>query len=620
MKLPHYFHLSSFLFLLILFCGCECFLDDPIEKYQGNGEYVIRESRKSVNCVHQISTLCTSSGGMGIIVDDSIFKFDDVVVRYSPVVSDDGQYAWVEQQKVSGYDVIWLDKSILHSRYCLNYLTAGRTKAVCIESDNAHIRTVVYLIDMSSGEAERIALWDNEYIENISQYSDDSFGIITCSYDENGNKSYNIYSINEDSTIIKILGGIPLLTVFPKDTIHQESLTVECIKISENERFLFNALSLFREQNDAFAYGNDYRGRISWGESPRLRGLCELFEKTREVYFKDKIDAVVNGLMNARNKFTGLIINDLNPESLWSSKCYSIDNEPMSILVNNSEILSSLLYVCNKGLVVDKGIVEAAKIAVCYYEQFYFDSHYHSPNGSPVTYDGIVVPWNYQNSMAEVFLGVYLQTGEQRYLDRCNELISVFMSEWVDDDNRIYWHYWPNVFYKGWSDDGRSTHSPFKTASVDNNFEDASHAGISVRLLSRYKESIPNGVVNDRCMEKIENNMNYFCFRNGFSNYISGNESGSPRAWHNLISPYWSYLHNDEYEKYVMQGYNKCFPSWDSQVQLFANARLYRPEVPEQSITITRRQLEHDGQLKDLESFELSRNELYSYLRVFDND
>lgn len=621
----HYLFYVILLSLIVIGCSkaSNGEVDDGQTFYSGNNEFTIREISQSVNSKHEVSTFVTSKRGMGVMIDGVRKDFDDVAMRYCPVVNDEGTYAYVRQLKGLGYDVVLEEKSVLHSGACLDYLSVGSEKAVCVQSDNGKDITRLYLIDMSSGNCECIARWDKEFIEDVTRYGDNQFGVITCVFTPKGTKRYNVYTVNgSNGTFAKVANGVEELIVFPLGGLkrNDEGLIIDVLQMQDNERLLFNAMKLvYKRHNEAFAYGNDFRGRMSWDQSARLRGLCELYKKIKDSDIKKRIIDTVYGIMNARNMFSGIFSDDWNPEFLWSSKCYTLNSEAACILVENSEIMSALLLACNEGIVKNREIVETAIKLYDYYDQWYKSGHYFQPYGYPVDIDGLIVPWNYQNSMAEVCLGLWIETGDQKYLDRCNELICTFMDEWIDEGNRIYWHYWPMAFYEGWEDDGRSMYTPSRSPQEDNLFEDASHAGISVRLLCRYVESVPNGVVNVGHLQKIQSNMESFCHEDGFSRFISGDEGYSPRAWHYWISSYFAYLKNRNFEQYVRQGYLGCFPEWDSQQALFANARLYKAESVNGTIVVNRKRIE-ENDLVDVKSFTLNRGNLIDYFRIDYNE
>lgn len=608
--------------LLLCLMACNNSLDNGVEiskEYSGNEPYTIRETRSSVSGVHHISTFVTNRSGMGIELDGEKKYYDDIAIRYKPVVGNNGKYAYAQQLKGSGYDIIWEGKSVKKSSSCLDFLTGGADKAVFVESEMGRDKVSrVYLLDLMTGGVSNVANWADLYIDSVCEYSANQFGIIVCQFDSNGTKSYSLYVLDGISgNVLEELSGETDVIAFPRKVSENEkrSLQVDFLRMSGNDRLLYNALQVVGGGKDAFSFGNDFRGRMSWDESERLRGLVELHRKTHVDAIRNRITNVVDGIMNARNEFTEIVSDEWNPEFLWASKCYTLNGEAACIMAENCEILSSLLLVCNEGLVKNSEIVKVAKQAYEYYDAWYKDGHYYQPKGYPAELDGIVVPWNYQNSLAEVCLGLWIETREQKYLDRCNEQIMTFMGEWVENGDRIYWHYWPMAFYDGWKDDGRSLHIPSRAPQDDKLFEDASHAGISVRLLKRYVDNVKNGVVNESHIRKIEQNMKYFCHQDGFSRFISGDENYNARGWSYWISPYFAYLENADFELYVQQGYLGCFPEWDSEESLFAYSRLYKPEL-NTGVTIQRKRLNEKGELESVMSSTMTADDLWDYLNL----
>ena len=603
-------------------CGCDRMptVDAGIEDITLPPRAVTREQSVSPDGKHRISVFVTRQG-MGINIDGVEQLFDDYSVRFCPAIDDEGHYIWVQETKGKGYDIVWMDKSVRHSSACIDHLIVSGTKAVAVESFNSNTginSTVLYVIDMSSGECENVLKLSNEYIEETSRYGNGMLGVLSSRFDNDGNKQYFLYRIDGNALTAECIEeNQTSLVSFPIDATvpAPDRMTVDYIRITDNDRYLYNALKLYKGGNDAFAYGNDFRGRMAWDESYRVRGLCELYKKTNDSRFKKRANEVAAALLEGRNSYVGIPNDEWNSEYLWSSKVYSIGNAAICTLVENSEIMSALLYACNEGVISNKkGIVAAGKKAYDYFDKWYREGHYYLPKGMPSSGDGIMVPWNHQNSFAEVALGLYAETGEQQYLNRCDELITTFMKDWEEESDRVYWHYWPTEIYRGWTNDGRSVNWPSNPASEDNLFEDASHAGISVRLLSRYVEIIPNGVVGKDVLRKIESNMKYFCFRDGFSRFISGDVGYSPKAWHYWISPNFSYLQNTEFEKYVRQGYLRCFPLWDSQGAFYANAKLYRDSTV--GVKVERKSLDDSQILKSEETFELSEKDLYDYIGI----
>lgn len=619
--IDRFYILLFFLFFFLFFCGCDKSIATRENGgHEGGNVPTIREMSVSADGHHKISTFVTRSSGIGLVIDGVQKHYDDFSMRYSPVIDNGGHFAWIQESKGKGYEIMWQGQSVLLSAPCVDHLTAAGSKALAVQSDLGKNTTRLYLIDMDNGDCECIHKWYSEYVEEICRYGEDSFGVLTCRFDNYGDKRYNLYRVDGFTKAVeRVLKDIACLVAFPVDSSKPaaEGFTIDLITIDDNSRYLYNALKLYGGGNDAFALGNDFRGRLAWDESQRLRGLCELFKKTKNNNVHQRINEVVTSILNGRNSYVGVVEDDWNPGFLWSSKCYSIGANPICTLVENSEILSALLYACNEGYVLnEERVIKVAEEAYDYFDQWYRFGHYYLPKGIPAISDGLLVPWNHQNSMAEVALGLYLETGEQKYLNRCEDLIKSFKTEWVEGNDRIYWHYWPVDIYEGWQDDGRSVNQPSAAATEDILYEDASHAGISVRLLSRYRDVVPQGVVSSNEMRKIETNMSYFCFGDGFSRFISGNLSYNPKAWHYWVSPYFSYLYNAEFEKYVRQGYLRCFPLWDSQGALFANAKMYRRVSSGNKISIERKRMDDLCEMRAIDSFELSIDGLYNYLGI----
>ena len=586
----------------------------------GNSNYTICETSSSKDDAHQISTFVTPNAGMGLLIDGIRIEYNDVGVRYNPIINDSGNYAWIQQISGKEYDLVWKSKSILHSGAALSFLTVNNEKAVCVQSDLGYNLTRIWLINMMTGACECVKKIFGEYIEDVCSYGSEYFCVVTCKYNNDGEKLYNLYTINgnmsEVSLVINDERAVLSIDSFESDS--NKELIIEYLHLCNNDKFLYNALDIYRSgaYNDLFAYGNNFRGRLSWDVSYRLMGLCELYKKLKSKSIKERIQNIVIALLNSRNKYIGINEIEWNSDILWSSCCYSLGYRPINLLCDDCELLSAMLYICTEGLLathLQSEIIKTALSAYDYYEKWFNNDHYILPYGCPMQFDGIVVPWNWQNSMADVCLQLYMLTKDDKYLERCEKLLITFISEWKEESNRIYWHYWPKEFYDGWEiDENKSMNTPSRDRYEDRLFEDASHAGISIRLICRYYSLFATGVISEQMINKIESNMNYFCFRDGFSQFISGDESYVPREWHYWISPYFAYLNNEKYQKYVRQGYLKCFPCWDSQGSLFANSKFFESNLPEKTIKIDKYILSNNdnGQLEFITSQKINRRQL----------
>ena len=392
------------------------------------------ETAVSPSGVHRISTIATRNG-IYVEIDGTEYPFDDIAVRYSPCVNDSGTNLYAQQTPGSGYDAILNGNSVLHSGACIDFCRIGDTTGVFVESDTGKECTRVYTVDLASDACECAASLKGEYMEESRTLNGDRFGFITSSYTASGDKLYHLYCLDAKEThIMKLVGDFTDLITFPdrKSEEQDDRICIERLSMSENDRFFYNAVQIWKQQyGEPFSSGNDFRGRLSWNESERLRGLCELFLKTGYSELNSQIRNAVSNILAAQNDRIGIPENEWNPGFLWTSKAYSDDNEPVSILIENAEILSALLYACNEGIVSKRSeeyaqILQTAEAAFDYYDQWYENGHYYLPYGYPTSTDGLVVLWNYQNSMAETALGLFIETGDKLYLKRCEELIREF--------------------------------------------------------------------------------------------------------------------------------------------------------------------------------------------------
>lgn len=544
------------------------------EMYSPNGQYIIR-------------TILNRESGIEVYVNDERVTYDAIGLEYNPIITDNGHFGYILEHSGDGYKVIIDGETIFETKALLHYLTVSETKALFAMADNGENVTRFYLVDLESKEWVHINSYPEEYVEEVTALPSDCFVWITSRISEGAEKRYYLYyydpAMGQGPAIC--IKDSPDRLVFYADTEDSEkSLTVDRLKMDENAKFLFNAYRVvMEEEGEPFSRGNDYRGRIAWNESYRIRGLTELYRKTKDDNIHRELEQAVAHVMLSGNEKLGLE-GEFLPSFLWCEKAYSIEKEPVSIIVDNCEILSALLFPLTEGIIDEDfegygDIIDTAECAFDFYESYYADGHYYLPYGYPMTYDGAAVPWNWQNSMAEVSMDLYLLTRKTKYLDRCQELVAAFKSEWVETDDRIYWHYWPQSHYDGWFlEDNVSSNTPSLEPLEDKLFEDTSHAGISLRFLWRYHQYVDDDYVTEEDLRLIENNMNYFCTERGFSRFVSGDMEYAPISWVNSPGVWWAYLSNDIFENFVAEGSLNVYAEWDNTGRMFANAYNYSPQ------------------------------------------
>lgn len=625
--------------LILAVCVCEKHkMRIPGEETNVNvlndSDEIIWEEMYSVDGKHVIKTVPSRESGIEVYVDGERVTYNSVGLIYNPVITNDGHFGYIIEYSGDGYKVVIDGVPIFETKQLLHFLTVSETNALFAMADNAENVTRIFLIDLESKKWFHICSYAEEYVEEVTALPSNSFAWITSRIGEGAEKDYNLYyydPVTEQKPVAYIKGSPDRLVFYTDQNEYAKGVVVDRLKADENAEFLFNSYRvMLEEKEEPFSKGNDYRGRIAWNESYRIRGLTELYQKTQDVRIREQLERAMLSVMLSRNGELGLEESEFLPSFLWCEKAYSIEEEPVSIIIDNCEILGALLYPLTEGVITEdfkgyKDIVDTAKCAYDFYETTYADGHYYLPYNYPMAYDGAKVPWNWQNSMAEVSLDLYLLTGEIKYLDKCHELIVSFRDEWVEENNRIYWHYWPQSHYSGWiPKDDVSSNTPMLESVEDELFEDTSHAAISLRFLWRYHRYVNDEYVTKKDLCQIENNMNFFCREQGFSRFISGDTEYIPLSWINPPGPWWVYLSNDIFRKFVAEGSVNVYGEWDNMGRLFANAYYYDSQkdagmhVSRCRISIDNGKLQEDYiRMDTIEEFDLDSTGIAEYVRQY---
>lgn len=233
----------------------------------------------------------------------------------------------------------------------------------------------------------------------------------------------------------------------------------------------------------SFSCFNNYDGRQTWYLSYRLEALIAYDMATESEYpFEAVITKSLNCLLNSFKKERGA--NNYG----WPTTKYSINGDNLSLLVNNARIMYSLIKVINHFELdnnLEQKILVLAREMFIFYEDDYdiYSMNYRFRYGEPYWADGLKVPWNMQNIMGLMLIELYYSTLDSIYLERVEQLYSSFSNQWVLKDGLLVWHYWPDEFYKGWEDETFSSNTPSKASTVDNLYEDTSHAAENIKFI-----------------------------------------------------------------------------------------------------------------------------------------
>ncbi len=119
---------------------------------------------------------------------------------------------------------------------------------------------------------------------------------------------------------------------------------------------------------------------------------------------------------------------------------------------------------------------------------------------------------------------LYVATGNNKYKERAFALAELFKSEFVyTADNCLLWHYFPEEYYRGWSvDDNISVNTPSQVPSIDNLYEDVSHAGWNISFVVRFNELFPEEIFSDTDIDCLKNTLNSIRYGERYLRFISG--------------------------------------------------------------------------------------------------
>ncbi len=361
---------------------------------------------------------------------------------------------------------------------------------------------------------------------------------------------------------------------------------VELIKFkNDNSKYLYNAYFFYYlyQSGEPFSITNNYGGRISWNESYRLLGLIELYEKTSNMMVLQDIEKTINGILSVTNKNLKVNLSKEQCLNLWSTKKYSISKETkLNLLVDDAMILWPLVKAVNSGMgeEVSAKIIQTAEELFCVFEKDYFGGNYFFEKGIDFSVDGICLPWNQQNAMGLMLIELYKNTGNEKYYRICREMITSFKNEWIVKDNYIAWHYWPIMFYEGWSIiDEISLNTPSKNKTEDLLLEDVSHAGLNLEFILSYHDTFKDNIISCEDINKISNNINKWCFKDGFARFISGDIEYSPKGYNYHIPHHWAKLKNDHLDAYFTSLHDHVNPDFDNMSLLIAYAVKYDPDI-----------------------------------------
>lgn len=473
--------------------------------------------------------------------------------EYYPVINERGDFAYVQAPNPWTASKVFLNSTEVtpKSGTLFKTLALSSDHLAFIEEMPSPLSHVLWIVDLASKSQKQYSLPPNVLATKIQFLS--SKKLLLEAFNSLS-KSLDIFSFSFETfqftpefitTENEILKKVYFDNGFVVDTIS-----------SAGDLFLF-FYSLFASQlNNGLIGGNNFLGRLSFGVSPRLSALVEVWEKYKDPRLAVLINSIVTNILGVRNKLLGISGQNIHPD-LWCTKKYSTDKQtPLCLMIDDATICYSMLQAANSGVISDSKTVETiisiGEALVQFHEPVYNSEEkcYHIPQGIRFWGDGVWMPFNWQSEFGLVLLELYRAKKSEMAKQRAFELAKNFRDQWEIQDGKALWHYWPRQFYQGWSSSNKiSSNTPNYPATTDEYFEDVSHAGFNVKFIVEYQKSFPETVFSEQDLLALKKTADSLILPGGVARYMSGKEVGAletdapGRGWMEIKGAVWENMY-----------------------------------------------------------------------------
>jgi len=599
------------LLLIVIIC-CEILYENKRMRDMSNS--IPYQSSVSQNKTNQIESRVIKGEMPDLYINGRPITNNEMGIEYTPQINDKGDYAYAYFEESNSKSEIVLNRSKIYEGGICYVLALTNSYLVFSNLDLEKNVSTLYKYNLNKKEMTPIFDKTGIYFKEASILNDEE--ILLQSWGDSNKTGVNLIDlVSGIEKKLDIQENADLLEAYA----NVDGYTLITASGNRNGKYLLNAIYNYYkfQYGEPFSAANDFAGRISWNESARLEGLIEICKKTGNKEVEATIVAAVENILSVRNEYLGINTVDA-PKFLWSTKKYSLDQRtPRSDLVDNGQILYSLLKAANYNIVSDETkdkIIHIAEQAYDYFnEQYDGKGHYTWRKGSCFYLDGIELPWNQQNDYALSLIELYKLTSNDKYYKRIKDLMSTFKVEWIiNQDNTIMWHYWPLVFYEGWDEqDNKSINTPKREEQIDKVLEDTVHAAINAKFIMEYHNTFDDGLITSSDLAGVKKAMDYFCSKDGFNANISGLGKEGSKSYLSLPGVWWV-----EYEnQYLADLYSNlghfAYPDFDYSI-LYRYASLY-DENEEISLTIAKDVYSLNGTLRSSSS-----EQIYSIDAAFD--
>lgn len=421
---------------------------------------------------------------------------DNERIEFEVAVNDLGNVAYALEQDSSRESLLYIDSEQIELPIGM-YKNLNLTDEQLIFNgyDSATEQNTIWTYDLGSKSLTsfNIDVFPNKIVWHQEQLMLD--GVENASYT---NQVY-VVDIDQESLELQQPGA---------GSCYYIAQDVKCYSDNQTEEMLFDiALNELRENDPlaALSCGTGFDGRLSWTVSYRLHSLIKLLDlkELKPDLFQDVLYPIENVLTKSVDcLLTNVGQYEAQGHPFWPTRKYSIDAaHVLSLAINDAMVMYPLVLAANKKRLTEEQLQKVTTLAQQFYDfhEPQFDNElslYRFEYDIPYALDGIPLPWNMSAIMALTYLETFELTGEERYKSRAIILAQSFIQSWVpQNDGRLLWHYWPDMFYQGWQqEDLVSVHTPVRNPSEDVRFEDLGHAGLNVWFINKVAEQYQSEV------------------------------------------------------------------------------------------------------------------------------
>lgn len=393
------------------------------------------------------------------------------------------------------------------------YDKSARTSSICLyDTERGEVHTIAAGMPVATGEC--VTYGENAVLLEAYDYETKASTVLEARLD-GPDGAWQIESVTDGN-------GNSFLRTVP------EGVRIEQVTGDDNAMYLFNAhYWLEKYQNcEPWAGSTDFAGRISWNESYRLIGMLKLLEKTGDAELRTDIANAVHRLIATRKAAYRESGRDTD-RFLYLTKKYSLDLQSELSYICNGMIYWAMLRAANAGYLPEEDyydVISMVEAAFQYYEEDWDDENgfYRFRKGSPFLRDGILVPFNQQNSFGLCLIELWKATGDTKYQARCFALAESFAKEIeIAENGQAIWRYLPQRDYDGWSEaDGISVNTPALAPITDPPYEDASHGSVNAAFIFSFAEAFGEAVFQQDILQGVRQTAEGICTAGGLSDTV----------------------------------------------------------------------------------------------------